>query len=85
MLTDAVRTPAAIAQRLLDYRFGHYEIVVGEDLDGPRERVGCYSLAQASKAEFLPLNCVLLRRDQHANPYGASTMPPSWGCPAGRV
>lgn len=62
VLTDAVRTPAAIAQRLLDYRFGHYEMVVGEDLDGPGERVGCYPLAQASQAEFLPLNCVLLRQ-----------------------
>lgn len=62
VLTDTVRTPAAIARRLLDYHFGHYEIVVGEDLDGPHERVGCYSLAQASEAEFLPLNCVLLRQ-----------------------
>ena len=62
VLTDAVRTPAAIARRLLDYHFGHYEMVVGEDLDGPHERVGCYSLEQASEAEFLPLNCVLLRQ-----------------------
>jgi precorrin-6Y C5,15-methyltransferase (decarboxylating) len=62
VLTDAVRTPAAIAQRLLDYHFAHYEIVVGEDLDGPHERVGRYSLAEASQADFLPLNCVLLRQ-----------------------
>jgi precorrin-6Y C5,15-methyltransferase (decarboxylating) len=62
VLTDAVRTPAAIAQRLLDYHFDHYEMLVGEDLDGPHERVGCYSLAQASQADFLPLNCVLLRQ-----------------------
>jgi precorrin-6Y C5,15-methyltransferase (decarboxylating) len=63
VLTDAVHTPAAIAQRLLDYHFDHYEIVVGEDLDGPHERVGCYSLAQASQADFLTLNCVLLRQN----------------------
>ncbi len=71
VLTDAVRTPAAIARRLLDYHFGHYEMVVGEDLDGPQERVGCYSLGQASQVEFLPLNCVLLRQ--------ASAPNRSWG------
>ena len=62
VLTDAVRTPAAIAQRLLAYHFGHYEMVVGEDLDGPRERVGCYPLGQAGQQDVLPLNCVLLRQ-----------------------
>jgi precorrin-6Y C5,15-methyltransferase (decarboxylating) len=62
VLTDAVRTPAAIAQRLLDYNFSHYEMIVGEDLDGPHERVGRYSLGQASQVDFLPLNCVLLRQ-----------------------
>ncbi len=62
VLTDGVRTPAAIAQRLLDYHFQHYELLVGEDLDGPRERLGRYTLAEAAQAEFLPLNCVLLRQ-----------------------
>jgi precorrin-6Y C5,15-methyltransferase (decarboxylating) len=62
VLTDGVRTPATIAQRLLDYNFSHYEMVVGEDLDGPHERLGCYALAEAAQAEFLPLNCVLLRQ-----------------------
>ena len=62
VLTDGVRTPSAIAQRLLDYHFHHYELLVGEDLDGPRERLGCYALAEAAQAEFLPLNCVLLRQ-----------------------
>ena len=67
VLTDAVRTPAAIAQRLLAYHFGHYEMVVGEDLDGPRERVGCYPLGQAAQQDFLPLNCVLLRQTAAPN------------------
>jgi len=62
VLTDGVRTPAAIAQRLLDYGFIHYEMVVGEDLDGPHERLGHYALAEAAQADFLPLNCVLLRQ-----------------------
>lgn len=62
VLTDGVRTPAAIAQRLLAYNFGHYEMLVGEDLDGPHERLGCYALAAAAQADFLPLNCVLLRQ-----------------------
>jgi precorrin-6Y C5,15-methyltransferase (decarboxylating) len=71
VLTDGVRTPAAIAQRLLDYHFSHYEMVVGEDLDGPHERLGCYALAEAAQAEFLPLNCVLLRQ--------TSAPPRGWG------
>ncbi|RYY18618.1 MAG: precorrin-6y C5,15-methyltransferase (decarboxylating) subunit CbiE [Cytophagaceae bacterium] len=62
VLTDGVRTPAALAQRLLDYNFNHYELLVGEDLDGPHERLGRYSLPEAAQAEFLPLNCVLLRQ-----------------------
>ena len=62
VLTDGVRTPGAIAQRLLDYNFSHYEMLVGEDLDGPHERLGCYTLAEAAQADFLPLNCVLLRQ-----------------------
>jgi len=71
VLTDGVRTPGAIAQRLLAYNFSHYEMLVGEDLDGPHERLECYALAEAAQAEFLPLNCVLLRQ----------TSPPtrSWG------
>lgn len=62
VLTDGVRTPAAIARRLLDYSFTHYEMVVGEDLDGPHERLGTHTLAEAAQADFLPLNCVLLRQ-----------------------
>lgn len=67
VLTDAVRTPAAIAQRLLDYTFNHYEMVVGEDLDGPHEHLGHYSLAEAAQAEFSALNCVLLRQTAAPN------------------
>jgi precorrin-6Y C5,15-methyltransferase (decarboxylating) len=62
VLTDGVRTPAAIAQRLLHYSFTYYEMVVGEDLDGPHERLSTHILAEAAQAEFLPLNCVLLRQ-----------------------
>jgi precorrin-6Y C5,15-methyltransferase (decarboxylating) len=62
VLTDSVRTPGTIAQRLLDYNFHHYEMLVGEDLDGPHERLGSYALAEGAQAEFLPLNCVLLRQ-----------------------
>ncbi len=71
VLTDAHRHPAAVAQRLLDYRFDHYEMVVGEDLDGPQERVGCYELAQAAQQDFHALNCVLLRQ--------TSPRRPGWG------
>ena len=62
VLTDAVRGPAAIAERLLTYQFDHYEMVVGEDLDGPQKRVGCYVLPQVAAQDFHALNCVLLRQ-----------------------
>ncbi|RYY21414.1 MAG: precorrin-6y C5,15-methyltransferase (decarboxylating) subunit CbiE [Cytophagaceae bacterium] len=62
VLTDAERTPDAIARRLLEYNFLHYEVVVGEDLDGPHERIATYSLPEAAQTEFRPLNCVLLRQ-----------------------
>lgn len=71
VLTDAVRSPAAIAERLLTYQFDHYEMVVGEDLDGPQERVGRYALAQAAEQDFHALNCILLRQ--------TTARPRNWG------
>lgn len=71
VLTDAVRTPAAIAERLLTYQFDHYEMVVGEDLDGPQERVGRHALAQAAEQDFHALNCILLRQ--------TTARPRNWG------
>jgi precorrin-6Y C5,15-methyltransferase (decarboxylating) len=62
VLTDTAHTPSAIAQRLLEYRFTTYEMIVGEDLDGLQERVATYTLEQAAQASFHALNCVLLRQ-----------------------
>lgn len=61
VLTDAANHPGAIARRLLDYGFDRYEMIVGEDLDGDDERIGRYTLQEAVRQKFHPLNCVLLR------------------------
>jgi precorrin-6Y C5,15-methyltransferase (decarboxylating) len=61
VLTDAANHPGAIAQRLLDYGFDSYEMIVGEDLDGADERIGRHTLQEATCQRFHPLNCVLLR------------------------
>jgi len=60
VLTDAVRHPAAIAQRLLEYGFDGYEMIIGEELDGVEERVQQMGLAEAAIRVFGELNCVLL-------------------------
>lgn len=68
ILTDPLHHPAAIAQRLLDYGFSGYEIIVGEDLDGDNERIHYFQPGEKIEDCFHPLNCVLLRQ--------ASVMPP---------
>lgn len=62
VLTDAEKSPAAIAARMKQYHFGHYEMVVGENLEGTEERITHGSLAELAGQSFAPLNCVLLQR-----------------------
>ncbi|HVI45281.1 MAG TPA: precorrin-6y C5,15-methyltransferase (decarboxylating) subunit CbiE [Chitinophaga sp.] len=62
VLTDATRSPRAIAQRMLDYGFTHYEMLVGEDLDGIQEHISRGELTEMSIRYFHPLNCALLRQ-----------------------
>ena len=62
VLTDGVKTPAAIARRLLQYGFTNYQLIVGEALEGVEEKIGTYSLQQAANGQFHSLNCVLLQQ-----------------------
>lgn len=62
VLTDPQNTPAAIARLLLARGQDCWRMWVLEDLGGPGERVGQYSLEQAAGAKFSPLNLVVLGR-----------------------
>lgn len=62
VLTDAVRDPKAIARRLLEFRFAHYEMIIGEDLDGQQERIRTCSLSAVLHLDFHLLNVVLLKQ-----------------------
>lgn len=71
VLTDAVKSPAAIAQRLLDYDFDQYTLIVGENLESATEKISALSLKDASQSAFHSLNCVLLVKQKHKNsPFG---------------
>lgn len=60
ILTDALKNPAVIAQRMLEYNFDNYSMIVGESLDGMNEKITTLTLEEASKQSFNPLNCILL-------------------------
>ena len=61
VLTDKEHTPAAIAQRMMDYGYTNYKMHVGEHLGNPeREKVTMLSLKEASEREFTMPNCVIL-------------------------
>ena len=61
VLTDKAHTPAAIAQRMLEYGYTYYNMCVGEHLGNPeKERVTTLSLDEAAGKEFAMPNCVIL-------------------------
>ena len=73
ILTDKEHTPAAIAQRMLDYGYSDYTMHVGEHLGNPSlEKVITLSLEEAAHREFPMPNCVILdgKTVEHMKPYG---------------
>ncbi|WDL96523.1 precorrin-6y C5,15-methyltransferase (decarboxylating) subunit CbiE [Alicyclobacillus sp. ALC3] len=66
LLTDADNSPARIARYLLDFDMTEYAMFVAENLGGPTERTGRYSLQAAAGVEFAPLNVVILLRNEDA-------------------
>ena len=61
VLTDREHTPAAIAQRMLDYGYTDYQIAVGEHLGNPSlEKVTTLTLDEAAHRTFDHPNCVIL-------------------------
>jgi precorrin-6B C5,15-methyltransferase / cobalt-precorrin-6B C5,C15-methyltransferase len=65
VLTDAEKSPSAIAKRFLDYGYDNYSICVGEDLEGEHEQVRQMDLREASLQTFHSLNCVILQKKTH--------------------
>ena len=61
VLTDKEHTPAAIAQRMLEYGYTDYTMHIGEHLGNPaKERVTTLTLEEAAQREFEHPNCVIL-------------------------
>jgi len=73
VLTDKEHTPAAIAQRMLDYGYTDYTMYVGEHLGNPTlEKVTTLTLEEASKRDFDNPNCVILdgKTIENRKPFG---------------
>ena len=65
VLTDREHTPAAIAQRMLDYGYTSYNIYVGEHLGNPElEKVTSLTLEEAAQRNFEYPNCVILSKTE---------------------
>lgn len=61
ILTDREHTPAAIAQRMLDYGYTDYQMSVGEHLGNPTlEKVTTFPLEEATQRDFSMPNCVIV-------------------------
>lgn len=61
VLTDRHHTPSVIAERMLRYQYGEYEMYVGEHLgNSETEHIAKYSLKEAVNMQFALPNCVIL-------------------------
>ena len=73
VLTDKEHTPAAIAQRMLEYGYDHYTMYVGEHLGNPSlEKVTTLTLEEVAKTEFSMPNCLILEQQSrgYCAPFG---------------
>ena len=63
VLTDKVKTPASIAQRMLEYGYDNYRMHVGELLGNrDEERISSLSLDEVTERGFAMPNCLILER-----------------------
>jgi precorrin-6Y C5,15-methyltransferase (decarboxylating) len=71
VLTDRVRTPQAIAARLLEYGYTNYEMTLGECLGHESdERIRRLTLSEAARLKEVRMpNCLLLHRTQPRRRY----------------
>jgi len=69
ILTDKEHTPAAIAQRMIDYGYTNYNMHVGEHLGNPDlEHVSTLTLKEAAEREFEMPNCVIIESSKSLSP-----------------
>ena len=79
VLTDREHTPRAIARRMLDYGYDHYEMHVGERLGNPaEEKLTSLTVREAVDRDFDLPNCLILDAGEEA----AARRPP-YGIPDG--
>lgn len=62
ILTDEDNSPNRIAQYLQAFGMEEYRMFVAENIGGPNEKTGWYSLSECIAQSFSPLNLVILRR-----------------------
>lgn len=61
ILTDREHGPTAIAQRMIDYGYSNYRMIIGEHLGHPSlEEVSTLSLEEAAAKAFAHPNCVIV-------------------------
>ena len=73
ILTDKEHTPAAIAQRMIDYGYTAYQMYVGEHLGNPSlESVTTLSLDEVSQRDFSHPNCLIIvqQGEMPTRPFG---------------
>ena len=91
VLTDREHTPAAIAQRMIDYDYTSYTMSVGEHLGHPDlEKVTTLSLEEATRRTFDYPNCVIVskediyskeKRSQEVSLQGSNSLNRPFGIP----
>ena len=62
VLTDHRHTPAAIAERMLEYGYDNYRMSVGEKLGNPEECIRQLTIAEAAVTDFGTPNCLILEK-----------------------
>lgn len=60
VLTDKKKTPATIAQRMLDAGFDNYKMIVGSKLGGEDQYCAEINLAEVIQKDFAHPNCLIL-------------------------
>ncbi|MBM6829803.1 precorrin-6y C5,15-methyltransferase (decarboxylating) subunit CbiE [Anaerotignum lactatifermentans] len=70
-LTDGKNSPADLCRKLTEAGLGELEVMTGENLAGPEERIGKCSAAEAAEKVFSPLSVMLAE----AAPQGEYTGP----------
>ncbi len=68
ILTDRKKTPATIAERMLNYGYSNYRMYYGEHLGGTQEKVMNLKLEEALSLDFKHPNCLLLEKTDNVIP-----------------